>query len=323
MRRLGSQERDLEAAAVELHADDLLLRARRSGRTSGGRPRLGQLLSDGLGAEPEARLPRDEARMLEEGPVESEQSRHALDDVLVERAEHPAAGALAVAVPDDQLGDQRVVDADDLRPFGHAPSRRARRARRARGTRRSCRGRAGSPGARVLGVDPALDRVAGEPHVLLAEQERLAGGDQHLLAHEVEAGHELGHRVLDLDAGVHLEEEVVTVAVEEALDRPGPAVADGPRRVHRDGADPLTELRRDRRGRRLLDELLVAPLNRAVALAEVDDGAVSVGEHLHLDVPGVLEEPLDVDRVVRRNRPRPRGARRPARARPRRPSGRP
>ena len=151
----------------------------------------------------------------------------------------------------------------------------------------------------VLGVDPALDRVAGEAHVLLAERERLAGGDQHLLAHEVEAGHELGDRVLDLDAGVHLEEEVVPVAVEEALDRPGPAVADGPRRVHRDGADPLTELRRDRRGRRLLDELLVAPLNRAVPLAEVDDGAVGVGEHLHLDVPGVLEEPLDVDRVVR------------------------
>ena len=160
-------------------------------------------------------------------------------------------------------------------------------------------GRGQEPLGGVLGVDPALDRVPGEAHVLLAERERLAGGDQHLLAHEVEAGDELGHRVLDLDAGVHLEEEVVPVAVEEALDRPGPAVADRPRRVHRDGADPLAQLRRDRRGRRLLDELLMAPLNRAVPLAEVDDGAVGVREHLHLDVPRVFEEPLDVDRVVR------------------------
>jgi hypothetical protein len=50
----------------------------------------------------------------------------------------------------------------------------------------------------------------------------------------------------------------------------------------------------DRRGRRLLDELLVSPLDRAVALAEVDDVVVSVRQHLHLDVPGVLEVALDV-----------------------------
>ena len=172
--------------------------------------------------------------------MEFEQGHHALDDVLAECAEHPAAGALAVGVPDDQLGDQRVVDADDLRPLGHArvdahagPGGLAVRADRAGGGQEAL--------ARVLGVDPALDRVAGEAHVLLAERERLAGGDQHLLAHEVEAGHGNGHRVLDLDAGVHFEEEVVPVAVEEALDRPGfTGPADGPRRVHRDGADPLT-----------------------------------------------------------------------------------
>src|SRR5207302_11465146 len=62
---------------------------------------------------------------------------------------------------------------------------------------------------RILGVDPALDRMAGEADFLLPEREWLAGGDQYLLADEVEAGDRLRDRVLDLDARVHLEEEVV------------------------------------------------------------------------------------------------------------------
>src|SRR5207247_11368167 len=36
-------------------------------------------------------------------------------------------------------------------------------------------------------------------------------------------------------------------------------------------------------------------LDRAVTLPEMDDVAVPVGEHLHLDVPRILEVALDVD----------------------------
>ena len=140
--------------------------------------------------------------------------------------------------------------------------------------------------------------MAGQPDVLLAQRQRLAGGDQHLLADEVEAGDNLGDRVLDLDARVHLHEAVVAVAVEQALDRPGRAVADGARGLDRDRADPLAERGVDRGRRRLLDELLVAALDRAVALAEVDHVPVRVGENLHLDVSRVLEVFLDVDRRV-------------------------
>jgi hypothetical protein len=47
-------------------------------------------------------------------------------------------------------------------------------------------------------------------------------------------------------------------------------------------------------GRRgLLDELLVAPLQGAVAGGDDDDVAVLVGQALRLDVPGVVEEALD------------------------------
>ena len=46
---------------------------------------------------------------------------------------------------------------------------------------------------------------------------------------------------------------------------------------------------------RLLDDLLVAALDRAVALAEVDDVAMAVGEDLDLDVARVGQIALEVD----------------------------
>ena len=73
---------------------------------------------------------------------------------------------------------------------------------------------------------------------VLAEAEvgqGLAGGDPHLGLHQVDVGDLLGDRVLDLDARVHLDEDVVAVGVEQELDGAGVAVADlrsrsGPRR---------------------------------------------------------------------------------------------
>ena len=58
------------------------------------------------------------------------------------------------------------------------------------------------------------------------------------------------------------------------------------------------------RRRRLLDDLLMPALQAALALAEVDDVAVAVGEHLHLDVPRHQHEPLEEQRVVAERRGR-------------------
>ena len=79
---------------------------------------------------------------------------------------------------------------------------------------------------RVLGVDAALDRRARAVGDVSLIAQRLAGGDADLLLHEVDAGHHLGHRVLDLDAGVHLHEVERPVLVEQELDRAGADVVD-------------------------------------------------------------------------------------------------
>ena len=55
---------------------------------------------------------------------------------------------------------------------------------------------------------------------------------------------------------------------------------------------------RQRRAGAFLDRLLVPPLNRALTLEQMNDVAVSVGEHLHLDVSRPLDQPLHVERAV-------------------------
>ena len=79
----------------------------------------------------------------------------------------------------------------------------------------------------VLGRQARLDRVAVDRDVVLGEAQRLARGDAELLGDEVAAGDLLGDRVLDLDAAVALEEEVLAGrGVDHELDGPEVDVAD-------------------------------------------------------------------------------------------------
>ena len=125
-----------------------------------------------------------------------------------------------------------------------------------------------------------------ERELLLGERQRLAGGDAQLPLDQVQAGDHLGHRMLDLQAGVHLHEvEASPSGVDDELDRAGADVADRPGRGDGGLAHAGAQRRRSCPGAgRLLDHLLVAALHRAVALEQVDAVAVAVGEDLHLDV---------------------------------------
>ncbi len=143
----------------------------------------------------------------------------------------------------------------------------------------------------VLGVEAGLDGVACR---LGVGRHAGPGGDVEHQADEVEAGHELGHAVLDLEAGVDLEEvELAPRRVDQELDRAHRAVlhraGQGSCRVVQPGAHLGGEVGR----RRLLDDLLVAALHRAVAIAEHRHGAAPVADDLHLDVAGHGQEPLD------------------------------
>ncbi|CAA9222237.1 MAG: hypothetical protein AVDCRST_MAG54-624 [uncultured Actinomycetospora sp.] len=221
---------------------------------------------------------------------------HAGDDEVVERAGEAGARDGAVGPPGVDLAEQRVVCAGH-RVAGLDPEVAAHpRPGRQHEPRHPARRRAEAL-PRVLGRDPGLDRVPVDGDRPDDVGERFPGRDPQLGDDEVHAGDQLGDRVLDLQTGVHLEERGgAGVAVEQELDGAGAAVTDG----EREPAGRVVQLRAQRvgqiRGGRLLEQLLVTPLDGAVPVAEHLDRAVAVGEHLHLDVTGpgdvALEEHL-------------------------------
>jgi hypothetical protein len=78
---------------------------------------------------------------------------------------------------------------------------------------------------RVFGVDTDFDRVAIDTHLILAEAQPFATGDPDHLAHQVDAGDHFRHGMLDLDAGVHLQEiKLVAAVVVQIFDRSRTAV---------------------------------------------------------------------------------------------------
>ena len=107
--------------------------------------------------------------------------------------------------------------------------------------------------------------------------------------------------MLDLDPAVQLQEPELA-AREHELGRARARVADRACERDRRRAHLGPQLRVERRRRGLLEHLLVAPLHRAVALAEREHGAVGVGEDLDLDVAGPLDVALAEDGAVAERR---------------------
>ena len=193
-----------------------------------------------------ARACLHETWLAEQRAMKAEQRLDTADLELLERAQHAPACVLAVDAVDDELREQGVVERRHLGPcldtgvHAHPRPRRLAVARDPPRRRQEAR-------RRILGIDAALDRMAAHRDVLLPQRQGLTSSDEHLLADEVEARHELRHRVLDLDAGVHLEEVVLAALRKESFDGPGRSIARRSRRVDRDRADARAKHVVDRR----------------------------------------------------------------------------
>ena len=249
-------------------------------------------------------LARLERRVLQNVRDERDVGLDAADVLLADRAQRLAAQALERLVVAGDLDQQRIVIRRDLRAdIGiaavqtHAVAARGTVGRDLADVRQEVV-------LGVLGRDAALHRIAARDHIrLLADadflvKQRIAFGNQDLRAHQIHAGQLLGDRVLDLDARVHLDEVVIARFVDQELDRARGHIAHMPRDLDRVRIQLCAQLLGHAPRGRELHDLLIAALERAVALEQVDDIAVPVAQHLHLDVLGLDEEFLDEDILV-------------------------
>src|SRR5690606_28751235 len=155
----------------------------------------------------------------------------------------------------------------------------------------------------ALHVDAQLDRMAARSvrdAGLQSEVRQAAPArDLELPLHQVDAEDLLGDGVLDLDAGIGLdEEELLALAradIQQEFERAEGTVVRAARQGEGMAEQPLPLRGGERRARRHLDDLLVAALQRAFALAEMDAPARPVAEDLHLEVPGLWQEALHID----------------------------
>ena len=137
-------------------------------------------------------LPARTAGCATEPAEERQVRRQAFDLGLGQRVAQTQQRLVARRAVGDELGDHRVVGDPDLVALldSRVDSDSARQAQALD------RARPGEKRERILRVEANLDCVAVEPWL---DVEPLPGGDADLLADEVDAGHELGDRMLDLD----------------------------------------------------------------------------------------------------------------------------
>ena len=144
---------------------------------------------------------------------------------------------------------------------------------------------------RVFGIKPCLDRMAGDREIGLREGQLAASRDMKLKLDQIKPRDRLSHGVLDLQAGVHFHEiEAVcpqaVAPVRDEFDRAGPDIADSLGSLHRGLAHGGAHVCRHAGRWGLLDDFLVAALQRAVALEQVHHIAVAVAEDLDFDMAG-------------------------------------
>ena len=132
----------------------------------------------------------------------------------------------------------------------------------------------------------------------------LTASNQDLRLHQINASHFFRHRVLDLDARIHLEEVVATLGVNHEFDGACVAVIDVLCELDCVVKQALTKHRVEVWRRSEFDNLLVATLHGAITLAQVNDVTIVVAEDLYLNVTRRLNVALQEHTTVAKSRRR-------------------
>ena len=96
--------------------------------------------------------------------------------------------------------------------------------------------------------------------------------------------------MLHLQACVHLQKEEALILPRHKFDSPRTVITNGLRQCHRLLTHRLAGLFIQERRRRFFDDFLVAALNGAFALAQIDHIAVLIAQHLNFDMARIGDE---------------------------------
>src|SRR5262249_31587352 len=120
-------------------------------------------------------------------------------------------------------------------------------------------------------------------------------GDTELLQHDVNSRDHFRHGVFNLQTGVYLQEIEVLITVKQKLYGARRSVSRRAGRIDCDFAHFCPQVGVYGHRGRYFNELLVPPLDRALAFAQVHYVAVMVGQELDFDVPDAVQILLEVD----------------------------
>ncbi len=139
--------------------------------------------------------------------------------------------------------------------------------------------------------------MAVELNLILRELEIAAVGDADLFENQINIGDHFSHRVLDLNACVHLYEVERAIVVQE-FDRADAQIFDLAHGAG-DGLADFVACRRIQGGRgAFFPDFLMTALQRAVAFAEMNGAALAIAEHLDFDVARPFEVFFQIESVV-------------------------
>ena len=129
--------------------------------------------------------------------------------------------------------------------------------------------------------------------VFLLDRQRGAASNQKLLANDVYTADHLGHRVLYLNPGIHLD-KVKRIVLEQEFEGTGTPIIHIEAGAHTRLTNFIPERIINTWRRGFFDDLLMTPLKGAVTITQVNRIPLTVREHLNLNVPWTLEELLHV-----------------------------
>ena len=153
------------------------------------------------------------------------------------------------------------------------------------------------PFGHIFGIKARLKRMAGDLQIFLRHWQRLARRHAQLPLDQIDAGDQFRHRMLDLQAGVHLHEPKPilaqpTRAIDDKFNRAGTGIANRLGRAHRRAPHRLAHRLGHAGGRRLFDHLLMAALQTAIALEQMHR-AMTITKNLHFDMARLFDIFLD------------------------------